>query len=145
MNNDHQEIDMFSVLSISLKEEAAIKQRADRVGKQIGEAVSSFLAEIMISILATRPQAVPPVSQAVSSKPQAAPSKPQATSQRPQQAASQGPDGILKASDVAQILRISKGLAYRMMQQGEILTIQFGQTTRVRRQDLEEFVRAHMK
>jgi excisionase family DNA binding protein len=145
MNNDHQELDMLSGLPISVTEEAAIRQRADRVGKQIGEAVSSFFAEIMISILATRPQAVSPVSQVVSSRPQAAPSKPQATSPRPQHAVSQGPNGILKASDVAQILRISKGLAYRMMQQGEIPAIQFGRTTRVRQQDLEDFIRAHMK
>jgi excisionase family DNA binding protein len=123
MNNSYQEEDLLSQLSISAIEGAAIKQRADRVGKQIGEAVSSFLAEIMISILATRPHAVFPVSQA----------------------GSQGPDGILKASDVAQILRISKGLAYRMMQQGEIPAIQFGRTTRVRRQDLDEFIRAHRK
>ena len=123
MNNRYQEEDLLSQLSISATEEAAIKQRADRVGKRIGEAVSSFLAEIMISILTTRPHAVFPVSQA----------------------ASQGPDGILKASDVAQILRISKGLAYRMMQQGEIPAIQFGRTTRVKRQDLEDFIRAHMK
>lgn len=137
MNNGFQEEDFLSRLSISATEEAAIKQRADRVGKQIGEAVSSFLAEIMISILAIRPQAVSTVSQAASSRPQTAPSKPQAISP--------GPDGILKASDVAQILRISKGLAYRMMQQGEIPAIQFGRTTRVRRKDLEEFIRTHVK
>ena len=137
MNNGFQDEDLFSRLSISAIEETAIRRRTDRVGKQIGEAVSSFLAEIMISILATRPQAVSTVLQAASSRPQAAPSKPQAISP--------GPDGILKASDVAQILRISKGLAYRMMQQGEIPAIQFGRTTRVRQQDLEDFIRAHMK
>lgn len=76
MNNDQEEMDRLSRLSISATEEAAIKQRAGRVGKQIGEAVSSFLAEIMISIQATRPQAISPVSQATSSRPQAAPSKP---------------------------------------------------------------------
>ena len=145
MNNGFQDEDLFSRLSISATEEAAIRRRADRVGKQIGEAVSSFLAEIMISILATRPPAVPPVSQVVSSTSQAAPSKPPATSPKPQQAASHEPDGILKASDVAQILRISKALAYRMIQQGKIPAIQFGRTTRVRRKDLEEFIRTHVK
>jgi excisionase family DNA binding protein len=123
MNTDYQEEDMLSRLIVSATEEAAIKQRAGQVGKQIGEAVSSFLAEIMISILATRLQAVSPVSQA----------------------AAQEPDGILKASDVAKILRISKGLAYRMMQQGEIPAIKFGRTTRIRRRDLEEFIRTHVK
>ena len=145
MNNGYQEEDLRSQLSISKTEEAAIKQRADQVGKQIGEAVSSFLVEIMISILATRPPTVTKISQAASSAPQAAPSKPQATSPTLQRAASQEPDGILKASDVAQILKISKGLAYRMMQQGEIPAIQFGRTTRVRRKDLEEFIRTHVK
>ena len=145
MNNGFQDEDLFSRLSISATEETAIRRRADRVGKQIGEAVSSFLAEIMISILATRQQTVSPVSQVVSSTPQAAPSKPPATSPKPQPAASHEPDGILKASDVAQILRISKALAYRMIQQGEIPAIQFGRTTRVRRKDLEEFIRTHGK
>ena len=145
MNNGYLEEDLLSLLSISAKEDAAIRRRADRVGKQVGEAISSFLVEIMISILATRPPTVTKISQAASSAPQAAPSKPQATSPTLQRAASQEPDGILKASDVAQILRISKGLAYRMMQQGEIPSIQFGRTTRVRRQDLDEFIRTHVK
>ena len=125
MNNGFQDENLFSRLSISATEETAIRQRADRVGKQIGEAVSSFLAEIMISILATRQQKVSPASQVVSSTSPAAPSKPPATSPKPQPAASHEPDGILKASDVAQILRISKALAYRMIQQGEIPAIQF--------------------
>ena len=138
MNNGYLEEDLLSLLSISAKEDAAIRRRADRVGKQVGEAVSSFLSEVMISILATRSHEVFPVSQAASSRTQAA-------SLRQKQSPYPGPDGILKASDVAQILRISKGLAYRMMQQGEIPSIQFGRTTRVRRQDLDEFIRAHMK
>jgi excisionase family DNA binding protein len=135
----------LSHLAVREFEEAAIKQRADRVGKQIGEAVSSYLTEIMIFIVATRLQEVSPVSQVATLKPRAILLKPLATFSRPQQAASQEPDGILKASDVSQILRISKGKAYRMMQQGEIPSIQFGRTKRVKRQDLEEFIRTHMK
>jgi len=145
MNKGYQEEDLLSPASITAFEEAAIRQRADRVGKQIGEAVSSFLAEIMLSILAAKPKAVSPGSQIVPPSPQSAPSKPQTTSPRPKQAASSESDGILKASDVAQILRISKALAYRMIQQGEIPAIQFGRTTRVKRQDLEEFIRTHVK
>jgi len=43
------------------------------------------------------------------------------------------PDGILKAAEVAQILGISKAKAYKLMQQGEIRSIHFDLTTRVRR------------
>jgi excisionase family DNA binding protein len=46
---------------------------------------------------------------------------------------------------VAQILRLSKAKAYRLMQTGEIRSIQFDRTTRVRRQDLDEFIKTHMK
>jgi excisionase family DNA binding protein len=122
MNNGYQEKDRFSRLSISATEEAAIKQRADRVGKQVGEAVSSLITEIMTWILTTRPQASSPRSQTIQ----------------------QGSEDILKASEVAGILKISKAMAYRLMQQGEIPAIQFGRTTRVRRQDLEEFIKAHV-
>jgi excisionase family DNA binding protein len=129
INTNHQDKSVY--LMLSDLDEAVIRQRADRVGKQIGEAAASLLAEIMISIQATRPQEVSPTSQTASHSSKQAPSP--------------RPDGILKASDVAQILRISKGLAYRMMQKGEIPTIQFGRTARVRRQDLDEFIRTHMK
>jgi excisionase family DNA binding protein len=122
MNNGYQEKDRLSKLSISATEEVAIKQRADRVGKEIGEAISSFLAEIMISILTTWPQASSPRSQTTH----------------------QGSEDILKAGEVAEILKISKAMAYRLIKQGEIPAIQFGRTTRVRRQDLEEFIRAHV-
>jgi excisionase family DNA binding protein len=131
MNNGYPEDGLSSGLSVSETEEAAIRERADRAGKDIGEAVSRFLAEIMIAIVAARPQAVS--------------ARLQATSQRPQRAVAQDPNGILKASDVAQLLGISKALAYRLMQQGEIPVIQFGRTTRVKRQDLEEFIRTHRK
>jgi excisionase family DNA binding protein len=52
---------------------------------------------------------------------------------------------ILTASEIADILRISKSKAYRMIQQGEIPAVQFDRTTRVRRQDLDEFVMGHVK
>jgi excisionase family DNA binding protein len=123
MNNDRQEKDMLSRMIISASEEAAIKQRADRVGKQFGEVVSSFLAEIMISILATKPKVSSPRSQ--STLP--------------------GSVDILTATEVAEILKVSKAKAYKMMQQGEILAVQFDRTRRVRRQDLDEFIKGHLK
>jgi excisionase family DNA binding protein len=54
------------------------------------------------------------------------------------------PESILKAGEVAQILGVSKAKAYRLMQTGEIRSIQFDRTTRVRRQDLDEFIKTHM-
>ena len=138
MNNGYPEEDLPSLLSINAKEAAAIRQRADRVGKQVGEAVSSFLAEIMISILATRPQEVIPVVQAASARSHVA-------FLRQKQTPYPKPDGILTAGEVAQILRFSKAKAYRLMQTGEIRSIQFDRTTRVRRQDLDEFIKDHMK
>jgi excisionase family DNA binding protein len=70
----------------------------------------------MLSILAAKPQTAPPRS-----------------------------DSILTANEVAKILRISKAKAYQMIQRGEIPAVQFDRTTRVRQQDLEEFIREHVK
>jgi len=132
MNNIHREIDSFSGLPISTTEEAAIRQRTDRVGKQVGEAVSSLLAEIVLSIVMTKPEMAfqPSPNARHSPVTTIAPSR---------------PESILKASEVAQILGISKAKAYKLMQQGEIRSIQFDRTTRVRRQDLDEFIKTHMK
>jgi excisionase family DNA binding protein len=131
MNTTHQRNETFPYPSINF-DEAAIRQRADRVGKQIGEAVSSLLAEIVLSIVMTRPEMAFQPSPNARRSPAAAimPSR---------------PDSILKAAEVAQILGISKAKAYKLMQQGEIRSIQFGRTTRVHRQDLDEFIKTHMK
>jgi len=55
MVEDSQEKDELFEWPIDATAEAAIKQRAERVGGQIGEAVSSLLAEIMITILSAKP------------------------------------------------------------------------------------------
>jgi excisionase family DNA binding protein len=130
MNANH--LEKFSDLMVSEDEEAAIRQRADRVGKQVGEAVSSLLAEIILSIVMTRSQMVVKPSPNARHSPAAtnAPSR---------------PDSVLKAGEVAQILGISKAKAYKLMQQGEIRSIHFDRTTRVRRQDLDEFIMTHTK
>ena len=47
---------------------------------------------------------------------------------------------LLKPDEVSAILRISRSLAYRMMQTGQIPTIRFGGSVRVRACDLDEFV-----
>ena len=47
---------------------------------------------------------------------------------------------LLKAADVAQILNISIGLAYRLMQNGELHSVRLGRSVRVRPADLEQFI-----
>ena len=47
---------------------------------------------------------------------------------------------LLKPAEVAEILQISKALAYQMLKQGEIPTVRFGSTVRVRREDLEKYI-----
>jgi excisionase family DNA binding protein len=48
---------------------------------------------------------------------------------------------LLKASDIARILNISKALAYRLIQQGEIPVVRISHTVRVRSSDLEDYVK----
>jgi excisionase family DNA binding protein len=48
---------------------------------------------------------------------------------------------LLKAKEVADILQVSRSMAYRMMQRGEISTVRVGSAVRVRGSDLEEFIK----
>ncbi|PKO03877.1 MAG: DNA-binding protein [Chloroflexi bacterium HGW-Chloroflexi-5] len=50
---------------------------------------------------------------------------------------------LLKASEVAAQLNISRTLAYRMMQNGEITTVRFLGSVRVQYSDLMEFITIH--
>ena len=50
------------------------------------------------------------------------------------------PHVLLKATDVAKFLNISKSMAYRLMQTGEIPTISIGNAKRVRPIDLHNFI-----
>ncbi|HWR66735.1 MAG TPA: helix-turn-helix domain-containing protein [Bellilinea sp.] len=50
---------------------------------------------------------------------------------------------LLRANDVAQQLSISRSLAYQLMQRGEIPTVRFGSSVRVRECDLEEYLNRH--
>ena len=112
-------------LTVSKDDEVAIRQRADRVGKQLGEAAASLISEIMIAYLSGKIQAAP-------------------TGPNPLQVAPTGPNLILTAGEVAKILRISKSKVYRMMQQGEIPSVKFDRTSRVRHQDLDAFIQNHV-
>lgn len=50
---------------------------------------------------------------------------------------------LLKGDQVAEMLNISRSQAYGMMKRGEIPTIRFGKSVRVRIEDLEEFLLDH--
>ena len=47
---------------------------------------------------------------------------------------------LLKPAEVAEILQVSKALAYNLMKRGEIPTVRIGSTVRVRREDLEKYI-----
>lgn len=51
---------------------------------------------------------------------------------------------FLRATEIAKILKISKALAYRLISEGEIASIRFGRTIRVRLEDLEMFIQRNM-
>ncbi len=47
---------------------------------------------------------------------------------------------LLRATEVAEILDISRAMAYRLMQQGEIRTVRISGSRRVRVGDLEKYI-----
>jgi excisionase family DNA binding protein len=47
---------------------------------------------------------------------------------------------LLKATDVAMRLNISRSLAYQLMQSGDIPTVRISRSVRVLESDLEEFI-----
>ena len=59
--------------------------------------------------------------------------------------ASDRPEKLLKAVDVAEILNISRAMAYQLMKQGRIQTVHIGTARRVRTIDLLEFITQNMK
>jgi putative molybdopterin biosynthesis protein len=48
---------------------------------------------------------------------------------------------FLTGKEIAEILKISKALAYRLIAKGQIASVRFGRTVRVKREDLEQFIR----
>jgi len=52
-------------------------------------------------------------------------------------------DRLLNAVEVARVLNISRALAYRLMQTGEIPVIRINHSVRVRMADLEEYIQIH--
>ena len=51
---------------------------------------------------------------------------------------------LLKATEVAEILNISKSMAYRLMQTREIPTVCIGNAKRVRPVDLHNYITANL-
>ncbi len=51
-----------------------------------------------------------------------------------------GETRLLRATEVAQILNVSRAFAYRLMQQGKIRTVVIAKTHRVRTSDLKDFI-----
>ena len=49
-------------------------------------------------------------------------------------------DKLLKASEVAEILNISRSLSYRLIQKGDIPSVQIGKAIRVRKEDLSNYI-----
>jgi len=47
---------------------------------------------------------------------------------------------LLKASDIAKTLNISKAMAYRLIQQREIPAVRINHAVRVRRSDLDAYI-----
>jgi excisionase family DNA binding protein len=47
---------------------------------------------------------------------------------------------LLKGNEVAALLRISRSYAYQLMRQGEIPTLRFGRSVRVRERDLNAYI-----
>ena len=51
---------------------------------------------------------------------------------------------LLKGPEVAEILGISKALAYRLVSQGSLPAVKFGRTIRIRNIDVDRFVLDHL-
>jgi excisionase family DNA binding protein len=52
-------------------------------------------------------------------------------------------DVFLTANEVASLLTVSRALAYRLLASGEIPSIRFNRTVRVKQSDLLEFIKEH--
>jgi excisionase family DNA binding protein len=50
---------------------------------------------------------------------------------------------LLKAKDIAEILQISRAMAYNLMQRGEIPTVRIGKARRVRPEDLIKYIESN--
>ena len=54
------------------------------------------------------------------------------------------PEKLLKAIEVADILNVSRAMAYRLIQTGEIRSVHIGMARRVRLEDLQWYIEANL-
>jgi excisionase family DNA binding protein len=101
---------------------SAIQELARRTGEQAGKLISDFLEGLLLLTLA---QKTPLTALDFGEEPPP-------------------PDRLLTAQEVAKLLNVSKAKAYQLMQTGEIATVRMGRAVRVRRQDLDEFLRSRL-
>ena len=52
---------------------------------------------------------------------------------------------LLKARDVAETLKISKSMAYKLIRTGDIPSVHIGSSRRVRPSDLQGYINSHVK
>lgn len=48
---------------------------------------------------------------------------------------------LLKSDDVAEMLQISRSMAYALMKRGDIPTVRIGASVRVRPEDLDQYIK----
>ena len=111
--------------------EAYIKSFSQRTGEQTGKLIGDFLDGILFLFLGNR-------SPGSVRSPAGHPSSELAPVVPPKS------EKLLTAYEIAIVLTISKAKAYQLISRGEIPSIQFGRTTRVRAQDLEKFLKDHI-
>jgi excisionase family DNA binding protein len=107
------------------------RQRAEEVGMKAGEALASLVTELLLAILADKSASLANIGF-------------QSNSSACVKSSIES-NALYTAGEVAQVLKISKSEAYRLIQQREIQGIRFGRTTRVRGADLESFIANHRK
>jgi excisionase family DNA binding protein len=55
------------------------------------------------------------------------------------------PQKLLRATEVAEILNVSRAFAYQLMQRGKIRTVAIGSARRVRLEDLQTFIEVSLE
>jgi len=50
---------------------------------------------------------------------------------------------LMKPNDVARKLQVSRALAYRLMAEGDIPSVRFGRTVRIKEEDLLRWIETH--
>jgi excisionase family DNA binding protein len=111
--------------------EAYIKSFSQRTGEQAGQLIANFLDGILSIFLADR-------SRSSSRSPIIPPSFVLSSTVPPKS------EILLTAYEIAIFLNISKAKTYQLISGEEIPSVKFGRTTRVRKEDLELFVKHHI-